>query len=63
MLWGVRGGQVGVSCAFRTDRIAAQLTPELARLPLLSHPVGVWDLDEPVAHRLELRPGTWCIGR
>ena len=51
--WGVREPSVGVSCAFRTERIAEQLNPGLARLPLMSHPVGVWDLKEPVAHRLE----------
>ena len=53
MAWGIRGDQVGVSCAFRTDRIAEQLGPALARMPLISHPVGVWDLEEPVAHRLD----------
>jgi hypothetical protein len=53
MLWGVRGGQVGVSCAVRTDRVADQLGAGYARFPLLSHPVGVWDLEEPVSHRLE----------
>jgi hypothetical protein len=53
MLWGVRGGQVAVSCAFRTERIAGQLTAELARLPLMPHPVGIWDLEQPVAHRLD----------
>lgn len=53
LCWGVRDGGVAVSCAFRTDRIADKLNPGLARLPLLSHPVGVWDLEEPVVHRLE----------
>lgn len=53
VLWGVRDGAVAVSCAFRTDRIADKLNPGLARLPLLSHPVGVWDLEQPVAHRVE----------
>lgn len=52
MCWGVRESSVGVSCAFRTDRIAEQLNPGLARLPLMSHPVGTWDLEEPVDHRL-----------
>lgn len=52
MLWGIRDGQVGISCVFRTDRIADQFGGALSRLPLLSHPVGVWDLEEPVAHRL-----------
>lgn len=27
MSWGVRGSSVGVSCAFRTERIAEQLNP------------------------------------
>lgn len=53
MSWGVRGSSVGVSCAFRTERIAEQLNPGLARLPLISHPVGMWDLEEPVSHRLD----------
>lgn len=53
MSWGVRGSSVGVSCAFRTERIADQLNPGLARLPLMSHPVGMWDLEEPVSHRLD----------
>lgn len=53
MGWGIRDSSVGVTCAFRTDRIAEQLNPGLSRLPLLSHAVGVWDLEEPVAHRLE----------
>ena len=53
VLWGVKNGSVAVSCAFRTDRIAEKLSPGLARLPLLSHPVGVWDLEQPVAHRVE----------
>lgn len=53
MCWGVRESSVGVSCAFRTDRIAEQLNPGLARLPLMSHPVGMWDLEEPVDHRLD----------
>ncbi len=53
LCWGVRDAAVSVSCAFRTDRIADKLNPGLARLPLLSHPVGVWDLEEPVAHRVE----------
>ena len=53
LCWGVREGAVSVSCAFRTDRIADKLNPGLARLPLLSHPVGMWDLEEPVAHRVE----------
>lgn len=53
VLWGVKDGAVAVSCAFRTDRIAEKLNPGLARLPLLSHPVGVWDLKQPVAHRVE----------
>lgn len=53
MCWGVRDSSVGVSCAFRTDRIAEQLNPGLARLPLMSHPVGIWDLEEPVDHRLD----------
>jgi len=53
MSWGVRDSSVGVSCAFRTDRIAEQLNPGLARLPLMSHPVGMWDLEEPVSHRLD----------
>lgn len=53
MAWGVRDSSVGISCAFRTERIAEQLNPGLARLPLMSHPVGMWDLEEPVDHRLE----------
>lgn len=53
MSWGVRGDYVGVSCAFRTDRIAEKLNPGLARLPMISHPVGMWHVDEPVAHRLD----------
>ena len=53
LCWGVREGAVSVSCAFRTDRIADKLNPGLARLPLLSHPMGLWALEEPVAHRLE----------
>lgn len=53
MAWGVRESSVGVSCAFRTERIAEQLNPGLARLPLMSHPVGMWDLEEPVDHRLD----------
>lgn len=53
MAWGVRESSVGVSCAFRTERIADQLNPGLARLPLMSHLVGVWDLEEPVDHRLD----------
>ena len=53
MAWRARDGQVGVSCAFRSDRLGGQLGPDVARLPLLSHPIGVWDLDEPVPHRLE----------
>ncbi len=52
-LWGVTGSGVAVSAAVRSDRIAAQLNPGLARLPLLSHPMGLWALEEPVAHRLE----------
>lgn len=52
MCWGVRKSSVGISCAFRTDRIAEQLNPGLARLPLMSHPIGVWDLEEPVDYRL-----------
>jgi hypothetical protein len=52
MAWRARDGQVGVSCAFRSDRLGGQLGPDIARLPLLSHPIGVWDLDEPVPHRL-----------
>ena len=51
MAWRARDGQVGVSCAFRSDRLGGQLGPDVARLSLLSHPIGVWDLDEPVAHR------------
>lgn len=53
MAWRARDGQVGVSCAFRSDRLGGQLGPDVARLPLLSHPIGMWDLDEPVPHRLE----------
>lgn len=53
MLWGVQGSQVAVSLAFRTDRIAGQFNPGLAQLPLLSHPMGLWDLEQPVAHRLD----------
>lgn len=53
MTWGVRDSSVGVSCAFRTDRIAGQLNPGLARLPLMAHPIGMWDLEEPVDHRLD----------
>ena len=53
MFWGVRESSVGVSCAFRTDRIAEQINPGLARLPLMSHPVGMWDLEKPVDHRLD----------
>lgn len=53
MSWRIRGRPVGISCAFRTDRIAGQLPPALARLPLIAHPVGVWDLEEPVAHLLD----------
>lgn len=53
MTWGIHNGQVGVSCAFRTDRIADQLGAALSRFPLLSHTVGVWDLEEPVSHRLD----------
>jgi hypothetical protein len=53
MTWGIRGGAVGVSCAVRTERIAGQLNRGLGRLPLVPHPVGVWDLEEPVDHRLE----------
>ena len=53
MSWGIRSGHVGISCAFRTDRIADQLNPGLSRLPLLSHSVGVWDLEAPVPHRLD----------
>ncbi|MCH9700303.1 MAG: hypothetical protein K0U76_02785 [Actinomycetia bacterium] len=49
LCWGIRDGKVGVSCAFRTDRVADQLNPGLARLPLLAHPMGVWNLEEPVA--------------
>lgn len=52
MAWRARDGQVGVSCAFRSDRLGGQLGPDIARLSLLSHPIGVWDLDEPVPHRL-----------
>ena len=52
MVWGVRDSSVGVSCAFRTERIAEQLNPGLARLPLISHPIGTWDLEEPVDYRL-----------
>lgn len=51
--WGVRESSVGVSCAFRTERIAEHLNPGLARLPLMSHPIGMWDLEEPVGHRLD----------
>ena len=53
MCWGVRDSSVGVSCGFRTERIAGQLNPGLARLPLMSHPVGMWNLEEPVDHRLD----------
>jgi hypothetical protein len=53
ILWGVRNGAVAVSCAFCTERIGQQLNPGLALLPLFSHPVGVWDLQETVAHRVE----------
>ncbi len=52
-LWGVTGTGVAVSAAVRSDRIAEKLNPGLARLPLLSHPMGLWDLEEPVAHRLD----------
>lgn len=52
MVWGVRDLSVGVSCAFRADRIAEQLNPGLARMPLISHPIGMWDLEEPVDYRL-----------
>lgn len=53
MSWGIRDGHVGVSCAVRAERIADQLGHGLASQPLLSHPVGMWPLEEPVAHRLE----------
>lgn len=53
LCWGIRSGRVGVSCAFRTERIAEQLNPGLARVPLISHPIGMWDLEEPVDHRLD----------
>ena len=53
MCWGVLESSVGVSCGFRTERIAGQLNPGLARLPLMSHPVGMWNLEEPVDHRLD----------
>lgn len=53
MGWGIREDAVGVSCAFRTERIAEQLHPGLARLPLLSHTVGAWNMEQPVGHRLE----------
>lgn len=53
MTWGIREGRVGVSCAFRTDRIAEQLGAGWTRFPLLSHAVGVWNLEEPVSHRLD----------
>ncbi len=53
MAWRACDGQVSVSCAFRTDRLDGQLGPDVARLPLLTHPIGVWDLDDPVPHRLE----------
>ena len=52
MSWGIRGSSVGVGCAFRTDRFAKQLGP-LARYPLISHPIGMWDLEDPVSHRLD----------
>jgi len=53
MMWGIREGRVGVSCAFRTDRIADQLGAGWSRFPLVSHAVGMWDLEEPVSHRLD----------
>jgi len=53
LCWGIRSGRVGVSCAFRTERITEQLNPGLARVPLISHPIGMWDLEEPVDHRLD----------
>ncbi len=52
-LWGVTGSGVAVSAAVRSDWLAEKLNAGLAWLPLLSHPVGLWDLEEPVAHRLE----------
>lgn len=53
MTWAVRDGSVGVTVAFRWDRLGDQLAALLPRQPLVQHPIGVWDLDTPVAPRVE----------
>jgi hypothetical protein len=51
--WAARAGSVGVTVAFRWDRVGDRLAQILPRQPLVQHPVGVWDLNTPVAPRVE----------
>jgi hypothetical protein len=51
--WAVRGNAVGVTVAFRWNRVGDQLAQLLPPQPLVQHAVGLWDLDTPVASRVD----------
>ncbi len=53
MSWAVRDGRVGVFLGFRWERVGERLSGLIRPTSIVPHPCGVWDLDEPVSHRLE----------